>query len=196
MRTSLAPSFWPYSFTMRIIFARRLVPMSLLALAACSTALPEPAPAPEPAKPIAKPAPAPALAQPQGDWIDWPITAGTWSYRQDERGSIALFGQTGEDAIFIIRCDKARRQLFLSRAGSVAAGATMVLRASAGRASYPASNSGGTPAYAAISVSPMDLMMDRISYSRGRFAVETSGLQSIALPSWPEFSRVVEDCRS
>ncbi|PHR13613.1 MAG: hypothetical protein COA41_18155 [Sphingopyxis sp.] len=179
---------------MRIIFDRRIVPITLLALAACSTAPPEPAPAPQPAKSVATPTPAPA--QPQGNWIDWPITPGTWSYRQDERGSIALFGETGEDAIFIIRCDQSRRQLFLSRAGSVAAGATMVLRASAGQASYPASNNGGTPAYAAISVSPRDLMMDRIAYSRGRFAVETSGLRSLAIPSWPEFSRVVEDCRS
>ncbi|MGB5725326.1 MAG: hypothetical protein WBM39_13030 [Parasphingorhabdus sp.] len=72
----------------------------------------------------------------------------------------------------------------------------MVLRASAGLQSYPASNSGGTPNYVAISVAPRDMMMDRIAYSRGRFAVETDGLQSLAIPVWPEFSRVVEDCRN
>jgi hypothetical protein len=72
----------------------------------------------------------------------------------------------------------------------------MVLRASAGVASYPAGNSGGTPPYAVVSISPGDIMMDRIAYSRGRFAVETSGLESLAIPVWPEFSRVVEDCRN
>lgn len=71
----------------------------------------------------------------------------------------------------------------------------MVLRASEGMASYPAGNNGARPPYAAIAVSPGDIMMDRIAYSRGRFAVETSGLQSLAIPVWPEFSRVVEDCR-
>jgi hypothetical protein len=117
-------------------------------------------------------------------------------YRKDNRGSLALFGETDRDAVFIIRCDKSRRQLILSRSGSVGDKATMLLRASAGLQSYSASNSGGSPQYAAISVSPGDLMMDRIAYSRGRFAVETSGLQSLAIPVWPEFSRVVEDCRA
>jgi len=193
MRTSLARSFWPYSLAMRIIAIPRLLPFALLALAGCSTAIPEPAPAPEPIKPVATPAPAPAPLS--DNWIDWPITPGTWTYREDGRGSLALFGEIGKDAVFIIRCDQSRRQLFLSRAGAVGNGATMLLRASAGQASYPAANSGGTPAYAAISVSPGDLMMDRIAYSRGRFAVETSGLRSLAIPAWPEFSRVVEDCR-
>jgi hypothetical protein len=134
--------------------------------------------------------------QPKGDWIDWPITPGTWVYRKDDRGSLALFGKADRDAIFIIRCDRSRRQLFLSRAGTVRDGGKMVLRASAGQQSYPANNSGGTPHYAAISVSPGDIMMDRISYSRGRFAVEINGLESLAIPAWPEFSRVVEDCRA
>lgn len=179
---------------MRIISACLALPLSLLALASCSTAPPEPAPAPQPAQPIATPSPAPA--QPQGDWIDWPITPGAWVYRKDDRGSLALFGQPDRDAVFIIRCDGPRRQLFLSRSGSVSDGAAMTLRASAGLQSYAAGNSGGTPAYVAISVAPGDLMMDRIAYSRGRFAVETTGLQSLAIPVWPEFSRVVEDCRA
>ena len=170
--------------------------MAALALTACSAAPPEPAPAPQPEKPVAKPAPAPAPAQPEGDWIDWPITPGDWVYREDARGSLALFGETGSPAIVMVRCDQSQGQLFLSRAGSVGKNATMVLRASAGLQSYPASNSGGTPPYAAISLSPGDIMMDRIAYSRGRFAIETSGLRSIAIPVWPEFSRVVEDCRS
>jgi hypothetical protein len=177
---------------MRIIPAPLLFPLALLALAACSTAPPEPAPAPLPTKPIATPSPAPT--QLEEDWIDWPITPGAWVYRKDGRGSLALFGQANKDAIFIIRCDQSPRRLFLSRSGSVGDGANMILRASAGLQSYPAGDSGETLHYAAISVSPGDIMMDRIAYSRGRFAVETSGLESLAIPVWPEFSRVVEDC--
>ena len=97
----------------------------------------------------------------------------------------------------MIRCDKNRAQLFLSRAGEVAGnGAQMTLRGSSGLQTYPANNSGGPMPYVAISVEPSDFMMDRIIFSRGRFAVETSGLQSLALPIWPEFHRVVEDCRT
>ena len=179
---------------MRNIYSSLVFPLAALALAACSTAPPEPAPAPQPARPVATPYP--TSMQPQGEWIDWPITPGDWVYRKDARGSLALFGPANKDAVFIIRCDQARRQLVLSRSGSVGDGATMVLRASAGLQSYPAGNSGGTSPYAAISISPGDIMMDRIAYSRGRFAVETSGLTSLAIPVWPEFSRVVEDCRT
>jgi len=176
---------------MRIISVPLSIPLLLLALASCSTA--PPAPVPQPTRPVAAPSPAPT-ALPE-KWIDWPITAGAWVYRKDDRGSLALFGEANRDAIFIIRCDQSRRQLFLSRTGSVGEGATMVLRASAGMASYPAGNNGATPPYTAIAVSPGDIMMDRIAYSRGRFAVETSGLEPLAIPVWPEFSRVVEDCR-
>ena len=196
MRTSLALCFWPYSFAMRIISKSSAASLLMLALAACSTRVPEPAPAPQPTKHVATPAPAPAPVQPQGEWTDWPITPGEWMYRRDSRGSLALFGEADKDAIFIVRCDRAIRNLYLSRSGTVGDGAKMILRASAGLQSYPASNSGGTPNYAAIAVSPRNLMMDRIAYSRGRFAVETTGLKSIAIPAWPEFSRVVEDCRS
>jgi hypothetical protein len=32
-------------------------------------------------------------------------------------------------------------------------------------------------------------------FSRGRFAVETDGLPTLVLQTWPEPARVVEDCR-
>ncbi|VWX61177.1 conserved exported hypothetical protein [Sphingorhabdus sp. 109] len=180
---------------MRIISSPLSFSIAVLTLAACSSAPPEPAPAPEPVKPVSNPAAPQPPAQPQGKWTDWPITTGDWVYRKDERGSLALFGATDEPATVMIRCDRPRGQIFLSRAGAVGNGAKMVLRASAGLQSYPAKSSGGTPPYAAISISPGDIMLDRIAYSRGRFAIETTGLKSIAVPAWPQFSRVVEDCR-
>ena len=72
----------------------------------------------------------------------------------------------------------------------------MTLRASSGLQTYMARPTGGDAAYTAIAVMPNDVMLDRIAFSRGRFAVETSGLDSVAIPIWPEFTRVVEDCRS
>ena len=45
-------------------------------------------------------------------------------------------------------------------------------------------------------MAPDEYMLDRIAFSRGRFAVQTTGLTSLAIPIWPEFTRVVEDCRS
>jgi hypothetical protein len=34
-----------------------------------------------------------------------------------------------------------------------------------------------------------------MAYSRGRFMVETAGLPALYLPSWPEVTRVVDDCQ-
>ena len=40
-----------------------------------------------------------------------------------------------------------------------------------------------------------DSFLDAMAFSRGRFAVEISGVPTLYLPAWPEISRVVEDCR-
>lgn len=182
---------------MRITFAFSASILPLIA--ACSAPEPEaaPVPAPQPPKITVAPTPAPApVPQPTGKWIDWPLASGDWVYRSDQRGSLALFGAPNGNAKFLIRCDQAQKRIFLSQAGVIGDGASMTLRASSGMQTYSAGNSGGAPAYAATSLAPDDYMLDRIAFSRGRFAVQTSGLTSIAIPIWPEFTRVVEDCRS
>ncbi len=184
---------------MRITFAFS----AILLASGCSAVVPSQTPAPtETPAPMPAPTPAPTpapapVSQPSGDWTDWPLAQGNWVYRKDERGSIALFGAPNAEAVFMIRCDQGRNQLFLSREGTVAnSGAQMTLRASSGLQSYPARNSGGPLNYAAIALPVTDYMMDRIAFSRGRFAVQTTGLASLAIPIWPEFTRVVEDCRN
>lgn len=192
---------------MRITFAFSAILLAAgSSLAGCSAAIPQstPAPAPSPAPtPAPVPTPAPTPNPPpapeplSGDWTEWPLAKGDWIYREDDRGSIALFGPPNMEATFLIRCDQGRNQLFLSREGVVAdSGAQMTLRASSGLQSYPARNTGGQLEYVAIALPVTHYMMDRIAFSRGRFAVEVNGLPSLAIPIWPEFTRVVEDCRS
>lgn len=137
----------------------------------------------------------PAFVQPTGDWIDWPITSGDWVYRQDARGSIALFGNPGQDALLTLRCDTNENLLYLSRAGNPTNGAKMTIRTSHTLKSYTAAPTGASPAYAAIAINPSDAILDALVYTRGRFAVETDGMQSIAVPSWAEVVHVIEDCR-
>lgn len=174
--------------------------IAIMGTAACSA--PEPKPQPrivEAPKPIALPAPttvqAPAFVQPTGDWIDWPITAGNWIYRQDGRGSLALFGQPGADALLTLRCMQNDKQLFLSRAGNVNNGGKITVRTSHTLKSYNAASTGGSPPYSAIAINPSDAVLDALVYTRGRFAVEADGLLSIAVPAWSEIARVIEDCR-
>lgn len=169
--------------------------VSLTALAACSTTAPPQPPVEthEPTPPF-DPAPMPPpFQQPKGDWTDWPLSAGDWVYRQDDRGSIALFGQPGADALVTLRCDKGRQRIYFSRAGS--GGNSITIRSSSTMKQFAAGATGGTPPYIAAEIMPRDAILDAMIYSRGRVAIEAAGTQSIAVPSWTEIARVVEDCR-
>lgn len=167
-----------------------------LALSSC-TAIPEPTrpPAPPDPVPAVRPAPTPAPMPPRAseDWRDWPLTPGTWAYRQDVRGSIALFGRTGADAELTLRCDRSRGRLYLSRRGDGAA--SVRVRTSTLLRPLSLTPTGGTPAYTAIELMPDDALIDAIGFSRGRFVIEGGGLPTLVAPAWPEVLRVAEDCR-
>jgi hypothetical protein len=174
---------------------RFLLPSAAMAFALGSCVAPKPAPpAPQPPVATAPPPAVSAVVQPQGAWLDWPLSQGSWVYRRDDRGSIALYGTPGADALVMLRCDKGRRVLFLSRAGVAASG--MTVRTSFSLKSLSAQATGGQPPYVASEIALTDPILDAMAYSRGRIAIEAGGLQSIAIPVWSEIGRVVEDCRA
>lgn len=172
---------------MRVIFAFA----SLAVLAGCVSPS---APPPAPARPVPVPAPAPAPLPPpppaaSSDWRDWPLTPGSWSYRQDSRGSVAMFGQGGDQAL-TLRCDRSTRQLLLTRRGATAG--TMTLRTSSTARSMAAA---GATDGASVTLPANDQLVDAMGYSRGRFIVESTALPSLVVPAWSEVLRVAEDCR-
>lgn len=171
----------------------------VLILAGCSTSAPEPKPQPPSTKPTPPaPPPAPPPPPPSSNWEDWPYTPGGWSYRNEGQSSTASFGASAAAPQFSIRCDKAARRIQLSRPGFLEPGksANMVIRATTGSAQYPLANAGGQPAQVAATLSPQDQILDKVAFSRGRFVVEVAGAPTpLVIPTWPEFARVVEDCR-
>jgi hypothetical protein len=166
-------------------------------LYAC-TERPEPRPrivtAPPPL-PVVTPTPPPIVTS--GNWEDWPATPGDWAYRQDQRGSVALFGAPGNDALFLVRCDMRARKIFASRNGTFPPGETgrMTIRASTGLQTYAVANTEGSTPYIAAELQPMDRHLDAMAFSRGRFVVSVKGSTDLVIPAWPELTRVVEDCR-
>jgi hypothetical protein len=173
-----------------------LLALPLILLACAKEPAPPPQAAPAPATVAPKPAPAPvSLGE---TWIDAPRSAGDWVYRRDSRGSVALFGPSGADASFIIRCDGAARRIFLSRAGAFPDGDSgmMTIRASSGLKSFTVKNNGGTPAYVAVALPVNEPQLDAMAFSRGRFLVSVKGAADLVIPSWPEIARVIEDCRA
>ncbi|RDE07125.1 hypothetical protein [Sphingomonas aracearum] len=175
---------------------KRFLPVLALGalVAACVPPATPPAPGgrtplPQPASPRPRPAPAPAAQ----DWRDRPYTPGDWVYRQDARGSLALFGPPNRDALLTLRCDRQRGQMFLSRPG--AAPAALVIRTTSLTRTLQAAPTGGEPPYVAAALLPRDPLLDAMAFSRGRIVVEVAGAAPLVVPNWAEIGRVVEDCR-
>jgi hypothetical protein len=172
---------------------RHQIIVSVIALSACAAPPPPPSPQPAPApKPVVI-TPVQTSQEPTGEWIDWPLAQGDWVYRQDERGSIALFGVTGANALVTLRCDRARRTIFLAREGQSVG--SIVVRSSSAMKEFRGAPTGSTPPYIATEIAPTDPILDAIALSRGRIAINVAGQRPIAIPSWAEITRIVEDCR-
>ena len=149
-------------------------------------------PQPRPAPPVTRPAPTPPPAA-ATNWSDRAPAPGVWTYTRDGRGSIARFGQAGTDALFMIRCEANGARIFVSRPGSVAA--RMTLRSTNGAKAYDALPTSGPPSHVAAELTSRDPQLDALAFSRGRILIGLDGAGDLVLPIWPEFTRVVEDCR-
>ena len=104
-----------------------------------------------------------------------------------------MYGQVGSDALFTFRCERQATRIFASRAGATAG--RMTLRSTSGVKAYDALPTGGVPSYVAAEIAPRDPQLDAMAFSRGRILVGLDGAADLILPIWPEFARVVEDCR-
>lgn len=159
-----------------------------LALGACVPA-PQPAPAPAPAPPP-PPAPAPAPPPFAGNWMDAPLTPGDWHYA----GGAATFAGPDGGVLLTLRC--VGGAIMIDRAGiGNEIAPTLILRSESASRSLSPATTGGAPGSTAASLTAQDSLLDAIAFSKGRFAVESVGLATLYVPSYPEITRVVEDCR-
>ncbi|MBH0112599.1 hypothetical protein I5E68_06490 [Novosphingobium sp. YJ-S2-02] len=166
-----------------------------LSLTGCIPSPPKPAPAPQPTSaPVPRPQPQPttppAPVAPPTDWRDAPQSAGDWSLGRASEGTTARFA-----ASFELRCNAASRTMTLVRllpAGSPAATGSMAVTTMQGTRTLAAQSIAGG---LAVTLPARDPLLDAMAFSRGRFAVATSGQPTLYLPSWTEISRVIEDCR-
>ena len=106
------------------------------------------------------------------------LASGEWSYVHSAAGGEARFGMQ-----LVLRCDKPARTMVISRPG--AATALTIVTDTQSRALPP---NGRILAY--------DPLLDAMAFSRGRFLVAGSASGVLAVPSWPEAARAIEDCRN
>ena len=107
-----------------------------------------------------------------------PLTPGQWTYAASATGSEARYG-----AAFSLRCDRATRTVIISRPG--AAPTVLTIATDSDTRNLPV---GGR-------LLANDPLLDAIAFSRGRFLVSEGGA-TLAIPTWPEAARSIEDCRS
>jgi hypothetical protein len=149
----------------------------VLALSACVA--PRQAPPPPPPAPTPAPTPAPAPAPPPADWRDRAYSPGDWSFA----GGEARYGPLA------LACDRAGGQVRLSWTGAPAGPLTIrTSYADAARQAQAETNG------LMLAIGARDPLLDQIAFSRGRFMLQ-AGAQELILPSWPEISRLVEECR-
>ena len=107
-----------------------------------------------------------------------PLTPGQWTYAASATGSEARYG-----AAFSLRCDRATRTVIISRPG--AAPTVLTIATDSVTRNLPV---GGR-------LLANDPLLDAIAFSMGRFLVSEGGA-TLAIPTWPEAARSIEDCRS
>lgn len=154
---------------------------ALMLVATGCTAIPQPEAPPPAPRPVA-PAPTPApLPTPTSGWEDRAVDAGAWRY--DAGSRIAAFVPTGNaNPLLTIACSGGGIRMTSALAGNVS------LRTSAGTDQIRFE--GG-----ATTLTNRDPRLDRIAFSRGRFALETPNGGALTLPVQSEIGRVIEDCR-
>jgi hypothetical protein len=126
------------------------------------------------------------------DWNDWPVTPGDWAYRQDARGSIALYGPVGGDALMTLRCDRGRSTFYLSVHGTAS---SATIRTTSLTRAVALQSTGGDAGYVASALTPSDSLLDAMAFSRGRFVIAAAGQTPLVVPPYAEIGRVIEDCR-
>lgn len=171
-----------------------LIAMVSMALGSCAT--PQAAPPPPPApRPVAIHTPPPAVRPAPADWRDAPQTAGDWRWSMDAGRSTASFAAAGFTPTVKLICDRGAGRVLLMRTGNAAGSVPMALRTTSTLRPLPSDPVLSPAGWLAVAIPASDPLLDAMAFSRGRFAVEAAGLQTLHLPAWPEISRVIEDCR-
>ncbi len=175
--------------------AGRWIGMTLFAsavvvLSACS-AKREPPPVPVPKASPRLPPPTPPPPPRTADWRDMPITPGNWRWQMEGSRSVARFGND----VLVLSCNREAGAVTLIRPGLAQGSVPLTILASSGNRTVTAQAVAGPPPVIALTLPARDSLLDAMAFSRGRFAIETAGLPTLYVPSWPEVSRVIEDCR-
>ncbi|MEO1730776.1 MAG: hypothetical protein AAFR64_08565 [Pseudomonadota bacterium] len=128
------------------------------------------------------------------NYLDAPQTPGTWEYEDEPAESLGLFGIPNPMHPFVVRCDKQLKIVSLARASTAQGPLTMIIQTETTTRQLVAGKVEGYD-FIAANLDPNDPLLDAMAITKGRFVVGLEGEETLYVPAWTEFSRVVEDCR-
>ena len=185
--------------SLRISVAVPVAALASLALAGCIPPADDapPPPQPEPVvtaepEPVAPPPVVEAPAPPHGNWMDAPVTPGDWRWRAEGGESFAEFVTPGGELLVQFNCT-ADRDMVLAITNRWPEASGVQVRTETRAAVLTTSAREG---WVETRLDAADTLLDAIAFSRGRFALEVRGGAALYVPSYPEITRVVEDCRA
>jgi hypothetical protein len=170
--------------------------LGVMAMLSSCVGPPQAAPAPPPravAPPPVHVAPAPVPHAARMDWRDAPITPGDWHWAREGADSVARY-TAPRGSLFVLRCTASARMVTIdlpAPATMQTAGMSVTTSSQTRALTLQARGS-----WLETALGARDTLLDAMAFSRGRFMVEVQGGETLYLPSWPEVSRVVEDCRA
>ncbi len=131
------------------------------------------------------------------NWNDRPQTPGNWFYEREGSETFAIFGQSIDAPVAIIRCDLTTRNVGIGRFGvaSESAEAMMRIRTETQQSLFNAIPKGNVAGLYGVELEAGNRLFDAMAITKGRFAVEVEGMEPLYLPGWAEVTRVIEDCR-
>jgi hypothetical protein len=132
------------------------------------------------------------LPPPSVDLTTVQAVVGNWNYRPIAGGSEADFTDSGGHVRLTVRCSLATRAVSIVRASVRAAGPVLTVTTSEGTRNLPSSYVAGS---LIAPVASNDRLLDEIAFSRGKWAMASTGDGALVVPGWAEPARVIEDCR-
>lgn len=159
------------------------LPLSVVLVAGCSDRRVIPTPTPTPS-----PTPVVVVPKPKVDWREAEPTPGDWTWAMVAGKSEASFA----GGLLKMRCDSPGGTISIMRQGSATAPVPMTIQTQYSTRAFNAAPGGDS---LSVALPVRDPLLDAMAFTRGHFAVELTGLAPLYVPSWPEISRVIEDCR-
>jgi hypothetical protein len=135
--------------------------------------------------------PPPLGAHPAGSWEDWPIQPGDWQFAVSGTGAAARYVGAGGAAI-TLACERAGGDVVMTAAGMGMA-SDVAVHTTNGTENL--NGVAGADGGLRVVLQSRAGILDRMAFSRGRFALSNSAGQGAALPAWPEIGRLTEFCR-